>query len=466
MVATNQSTEAGVRTAVSRMAQALTGLATEQSLVFVASIGSPVGPGITSLDCGGVSCWGQVAQQIAALGGNPYLFNQLGPTDTYFLIGTGSPPAGSSLPRPLVEEISTINVPQMVGLTVNGTPVPPGSISGALRKDARGLYRPAQSDFTTLAPSDFFPVTFAPPIAWPYPAGTRTAAQDGAYQLMSEMLTANGSSDIRACYPSQSEDWDALLADVSGFQFDFTAQIGQQCDCVESDWMDVRTQLAIEIEYVAQVGKNFGLNGNFPTLITDGAIGTSTQIPQLVQNVYKVVEVPPNSTAQIILDVLGALAALTAIASAVASLGTSLGALAAGFGIASGVFNGAMTLTTGLASSGAAPYGAIQAEIATLDQQLSEQYQASQNAMQNIYRLTVTDWGKLSVAGVNFKSLHWSLVSPDSVLAGLYLSTERAIYQSLLTTNVPLDWRIADVLNRDKDTISGQVLRSAATGVP
>ena len=146
-----------------------------------------------------------LASVMARIGANPYVIANLGPGDTYSLVGSVSPGYKNAPPAVAVESSSLIT-----------RGIPEGGIRGILGRSNRFYYEPILSDIdvATQISHDLQIVAWQDPVDWPYSQTTREKA---AYTYLSQHAACGNVSpddpknpcsnnDIRAGYTNSLID--------------------------------------------------------------------------------------------------------------------------------------------------------------------------------------------------------------------------------------------------------------------
>jgi hypothetical protein len=386
---------------------------TQNVLVFVTSIG----------DLGHANAaqqWLQVANVLSAYGATYQLFASLDSGDDYSMIGN---PGTSLVSVPTVNDNST-EVSSIISRAASTLPPIPSNISGVLKKNRLGYYRPllssATSQFATSNPTVLDQIALQTPIAWPFTpeenvctgGDSTSAGQLNAYQAVSYYLSGNadgnfGVPDVRSTYTITGTQ-----SVVSGYKSTLattTFQLVQsQVALYEknnpavnlttllqfnaTDFCNIQAQVGAELQYAAAV--QIYQNALHGTLASNKS-NLQAEIGIVYTDLASKLQVNTSSSDSTAADILGAVAGALSIASYVTPIGPEgqLALDAASVGLSYGLSldndsNGAPVVADELRST-----------FADLMQSTINQFAAGKQALDNMFTLVLEDWGRLKTLG-------------------------------------------------------------------
>jgi hypothetical protein len=393
--------------------------------------------------------WHQAARAVERLGGTRQVFLSMNATDPRAENGESKDRRG---PYAFVGRVGMSAPRAEASYSLTGLP---GRVRGVLMRARDGgfepmLAAPARPDGQTTVNTELIRLTNQAPTSFPvFKDSSGQAVPDAAAQSVQRFLggpqvtklcsAAAPVCDIRKSYhQSFRADWASIQDDLTnaktqhcpGTHQGFTAD---QCE-------GIRSQLRDEVSMVSKVARYLGPEG-LQQPFGAASVAALADLGQISQEIKDAVEPPPaNNTASKVLNGISVFLRIGGFAPAPYSQ------VAAGL---SGVFavggyfthqDGSPNLVGPLVTTAASKLGV----------DLAERYQQAGDNLDDIGRLLVSDYGKLSTLASKAGAepgpgeIDWRLGSVGSVRDGLRRSAKQTIYQRLVPVAFPVMYDLGE----------------------
>ena len=396
--------------------------------------------------------WDQVAKQIERLGGTRQVFNAMNAVDPRSLNGDDSNRKG---PYAFVGRVGSIAPLAEASYSLNGLP---GRLRGVLMRARDGGYEPMiagppRSDGQSAVNTELIRIANEAPRPFPAFKDTKGAPiAPGPAQAVQKFLggpkvTSLCSAKLSVCdirksyYLSYSPtNWSSIQDDLTNAK-DKCSQPNRSFTASQCE--GIRAELRDEVSMVAKVTQYFGPLGLQQPF---GAVGVSAlaNLTKISHDIETAVAPPPadNTTANVltglsILSNIGYASPKTTPVGAVLYTAFALGAYFTRD-------NGSPNLIGPQVTTAASKLGV----------ELTDHYQQAGNNLNDLGRLIVSDYGKLSTVASKVDAqpgpgeTDWRLGNIGQAQAGLEQAAEETIYESLVPARLPGDVRPRPGLQR------------------
>ncbi len=398
------------------------------------------------------AAWDAAAKAVERLGGTRQVFLALNTNDPRKENGEDANRKG---PYALVGRVGMGAPRSEASTSLNGLP---GRIRGVLMRARDGgfepmLTSPARPDGQTTVNTELIRVTNQAPTNFPafkdskgqaVPAAAAQAVQRflGGPEVAKLCSAAAPDCDIReSYYRNFRADWVSIQNDLSDAEKSKCPGSHQGFDADQCE--GIRKQLRDEVSMVAKVTRYLGPEG-LQQPFGAASVAALADLGQISQEIKDAVNPPPaNNTASKVLEGISAFLRLGGFAPPPYSQ------------IAAGL-SGTFAVASYFSHSDGSP-NLVGPQITTaaskLGVDLAERYQQAGDNLDDIGRLLVSDYGKLSTVATKANAapgpgeMDWRLGSVGAVRDGLRRSGKQTIYQRLVPVAFPVMYDVGEGLN-------------------
>jgi hypothetical protein len=443
---TNAADGAEQPAAVTQLASALQRAADNPArpLVFLQAFGAPHGNDAP---------WGKAAQEIERLGGTRQVFNAMNATDSHALDDESPNRRG---PYAFVGRVGSTAPLAEASYSLNGLP---GRLSGVLMRAHDGGYEPAiagppRSDGQSPVNTEL--IHIADQVTEPFPAFTDSsgkpigaaAAQAVQKFLGSREVTGLCSPNASVCdiretyYENYRAPWPSIEDDLTDAK-DKCSQAHPGFSVAECQ--GIRAELRTEVSMVAKVQQYFGPLGLQQPFGASG-VAALADLNQIAQGIKDAVQPPPNDN-----TTSSALLTISHLLTPKSQLGPNNPAAVVSAGLSAAFAIGAYFTSHDGSPDLIGPQ--VTTSASKLGVELQDRYLQAGNNLDDLGRLIVSDYGKLSAVADKVDAtpgpgeFDWRLGNVGQAEAALRLAARQTIYERLVPLAYPVMYDLGQIGN-------------------